>query len=164
MISLLRFKSGASFAFDAVTLAYSAFRRCDHEHTLSIWGRWSLGRMVTGPACSVRCWWSSELDVAAMDLNRQHFLEQYLDIPVWNKELLLRRRAMRQLIGKIPIKYRNVTEEIYFSEDVRCQHCQSMVPMGIEVVSVRKEGQSKKVIKHCWYCRAHGAEFVTRAQ
>jgi hypothetical protein len=52
---------------------------------------------------------------------------------------------MRQLIGKIPIKYLNVTEEIYFSELVRCQHCQTTVPMGIEVVTVRKEGKSKKV-------------------
>ena len=71
---------------------------------------------------------------------------------------------MRQLIGKIPIKYLNVTEEIYFSEGVRCQHCQTTVPMGVEVVTVRKEEQSKKIIKHRWYCRAHGADFVTRAQ
>jgi len=71
---------------------------------------------------------------------------------------------MRQLIGKIPIKYLNVTEEIYFSELVRCQHCQTTVPMGIEVVTVRKQGKSKKVIKHGWYCRAHGADFATRAQ
>ena len=70
---------------------------------------------------------------------------------------------MRQLIGKIPIKYRNVTEEIYFSEYVRCQNCQVTVPVGIEVVTVRKEGQSKKILKHCWYCRAHGADYAIRA-
>ena len=70
---------------------------------------------------------------------------------------------MRQLIGKIPIKYRNVTEEIYFSEHVRCQNCQTTTPIGIEVVTVRIEGKSKKVIKHCWYCRAHGADYATRA-
>jgi len=70
---------------------------------------------------------------------------------------------MRQLIGKIPIKYRNVIEEVYFSEDVRCQHCQNTVPMGIEVVTVRKEGETRRVVKHGWYCRAHGADFVVRA-
>jgi Fe-S-cluster-containing hydrogenase component 2 len=69
---------------------------------------------------------------------------------------------MRQLLGKIPISYRNVTEEIYLSECVRCQSCQVTVPMGIEVVTVRKEGKSKKVIKHgC--SRAHGTDYATRA-
>jgi heterodisulfide reductase subunit C len=70
---------------------------------------------------------------------------------------------MRQLLGKIPIKYRNVTEEVYLCECVRCQSCQAMVPMGIEVVTVRKEGASKKLIKHGWYCRAHGVDYATRA-
>ena len=70
---------------------------------------------------------------------------------------------MRQLIGKIPIKYRNVTEEIYLSEYVRCQYCQTTVPMGIEVLTVAYEGKSKKIIKHGWYCRAHGADYATRA-
>ncbi len=59
---------------------------------------------------------------------------------------------MRQLIGKIAIKHRNVTEEVYFSEHVRCQNCQTTVPVGIEVITVTKEGTSKKVIKHGWYC------------
>jgi hypothetical protein len=70
---------------------------------------------------------------------------------------------MRQLIGKIPIKYRDLTEEVYFCEDVRCQDCQHAVPLGIEVVTVRKEGETRKVVKHGWYCRAHGADFVLRA-
>lgn len=70
---------------------------------------------------------------------------------------------MRQLIGKVPIKYRNATEEIYFSEHVRCQNCQVTVPVGIEVVTVRKDGESKKTIGHRWYCRAHGAEYALRA-
>ena len=70
---------------------------------------------------------------------------------------------MRQLIGSIPIKYREVTQEIYLSENVRCQHCQSTVPMGIEVVTVRQEGEFNKVMQHGWYCRAHGADFVARA-
>jgi Rieske Fe-S protein len=71
---------------------------------------------------------------------------------------------MRQLIGKIPIKYRNVIEEIYLAEYVRCQDCQVVVPMGIEVVTVRKDGKAKKIVKHGWYCRAHGSEYATRAQ
>ncbi len=71
---------------------------------------------------------------------------------------------MRQLLGKIPIKYLNVTEEVYLSECVRCQDCQITVPMGIEVVTVRKEGKSKSVVRHGRYCRAHGADYVTRAQ
>jgi hypothetical protein len=71
---------------------------------------------------------------------------------------------MRQLIGKIPLTYRNVIEEIYLSENVRCQNCQVTAPMGIEVVTFRKEGLSKKVIKHGWFCRAHGADYATRAQ
>ena len=52
---------------------------------------------------------------------------------------------MRQLLGKIP-KSRGITEEVYLAETVRCQDCQATVPMGIEVVRVRKEGKSKKVI------------------
>jgi hypothetical protein len=68
---------------------------------------------------------------------------------------------MRQLLGKIPIKS-GVTTEVYLAETVRCQDCQITVPMGIEVVTVRKEGKSKKVIRHSWYCRAHGADYTTR--
>jgi hypothetical protein len=70
---------------------------------------------------------------------------------------------MRQLLGKISTNYRNVTEEIYLSECVRCQNRQVAVPMGIEVVTVRKEGKSKTVIKHGWYCRAHGTDYAARA-
>src|SRR6516162_531687 len=44
---------------------------------------------------------------------------------------LLRRRAMRQLLGKT--SYRGVTEEVYLSETVRCEDCRITVPMGIEV-------------------------------
>jgi len=70
---------------------------------------------------------------------------------------------MRQLIGKIPIKHRGVTEEIYSAELVRCQKCQATVPMGIEVVTVTKEGGSRQVVKHAWYCRPHGADYAARA-
>lgn len=71
---------------------------------------------------------------------------------------------MRQLIGKLPIKYRNVIEEIYLSEHVRCQNCQITVPIGIEVITVQKEGKSKKIVKHCWYCRAHGADYTAKVE
>ena len=67
---------------------------------------------------------------------------------------------MRQLLGKI--QHRGVTEEVYLAETVRCQDCQVTVPMGIEVVTVRKEGKIRKVIKHFWYCRGHGSNYVTR--
>ena len=70
---------------------------------------------------------------------------------------------MRQLLGKMPIKHRNVTEEVYLSEHVCCQNCQITVPMGIEVVTVRQDGQVKKVIRHERYCRAHGADYATMA-
>jgi hypothetical protein len=70
---------------------------------------------------------------------------------------------MRQLIGKIPIQYRNETDEVYLSEYVRCQYCQTTSPMGVEVITVKKEGKAKTVIKHRWYCRAHGTEFTMKA-
>ena len=71
---------------------------------------------------------------------------------------------MRQLIGKFPGKGRNIVEEVYFTEQIRCVECQKAVPMGIEVIIVQKEGTSKKVIKHAYYCRAHGSEYVARTQ
>jgi hypothetical protein len=70
---------------------------------------------------------------------------------------------MRQLLGKIPIKYRNFTEEIYLSECVHCQNCQATVPTGIEVVTVRNEGNSKRIIRRRSFCRGHGADYATRA-
>ncbi len=71
---------------------------------------------------------------------------------------------MRQLIGKILIKHRGVTEEVYFSEHVQCGQCQRTVPVGIEVVTVQLKGKSKKVLKHACYCRAHGMEYQMKAQ
>ena len=71
---------------------------------------------------------------------------------------------MRQLLGKIPIKHRSVLVEIYLTEHVRCQTCQTTAPVGIEVVTFRKEGQSKERVRHCWYCRAHGAEYAAKTQ
>jgi hypothetical protein len=70
---------------------------------------------------------------------------------------------MRQLLGKSRLPSRNLTEEVYLSEHIYCQNCQITVPMGIEVVTVRVEGDFKKVVKHARYCRAHGAEYAAKA-
>jgi len=69
---------------------------------------------------------------------------------------------MRQLLGKLRLTSRNVTEEVYLSEHICCQTCQITVPMGIEVVTV-SEAESKKVVKRARYCRAHGAEYAAKA-
>ena len=71
---------------------------------------------------------------------------------------------MRELMGKIPTKDPNVTEVIYLSEIIRCLECQRTVPMGIEVVTVRKIGDSKKVLRRQCFCRAHGHDYEMRVQ
>lgn len=71
---------------------------------------------------------------------------------------------MRELMGKIPTKDPNVTEVVYLAEIVRCRECQKTVPMGIEVVTVKKGGESREVIRHEYYCRAHGLAYETRLQ
>lgn len=71
---------------------------------------------------------------------------------------------MRQLIGKIPIKGQVVIEEVYLSEQIRCNECQKTAPIGVEVVRVQKEGKSKRVLKRTFYCRAHAGEYESRAQ
>ena len=49
---------------------------------------------------------------------------------------------MRELIGKIPTKDSNISEKVYLSEMIRCLECQQTVPIGIEVVTVKKSGKS----------------------
>jgi len=71
---------------------------------------------------------------------------------------------MRELIGKIPTKDPKVIEEVYLSEIVRCSECQRTVPMGIEVITVKKGGESKKVLRHEYYCRAHGLDYEIKVQ
>ena len=66
--------------------------------------------------------------------------------------------------GKIPTKDPDVTQVVYLSELVRCLECQRTVPMGIEVITFRKDGESKKVLRHECYCRAHGVDYETRVQ
>ena len=46
---------------------------------------------------------------------------------------------MRELIGKIPTKDPNVTEVVYLAEMIRCLDCEQTVPVGIEVVTVKKK-------------------------
>ena len=71
---------------------------------------------------------------------------------------------MRELIGKIPTKDPNLTEVVYLTEMVRCLECQQTVPMGIEVVTVKKSGKSRKAVRHVCYCRGHGFDYETKAQ
>ena len=71
---------------------------------------------------------------------------------------------MRELIGRIPTKDPGVTEDVYLSELVRCRECERTVPVGIEVVTVRKDRKSRDVLHHVYYCRAHGLDYETRAQ
>jgi hypothetical protein len=62
---------------------------------------------------------------------------------------------MRELMGKIQTKDPHITQNIYLSETVRCQECKKTVPVGIEVIMIKKVGEAKKVVKHEYYCRAH---------
>jgi hypothetical protein len=71
---------------------------------------------------------------------------------------------MRELIGKIPTKHPNVVEEVYLSELVRCRQCHQTAPMGIEVIAVKREGASRKILKHRYFCRAHGHDYEMTVQ
>ena len=71
---------------------------------------------------------------------------------------------MRELIGKIPTKDPNVTEVVYLAEMVRCLDCEQTVPVGIEVVTVKKNGKSKKAVRHVCYCRGHGFDYEAKAR
>jgi len=71
---------------------------------------------------------------------------------------------MRELIGKIRTKDPGVIEEIYFSELIRCQACDKTVPIGIEVILVKRNGGSRQLLKHAYYCRAHGLDYETTVQ
>ena len=71
---------------------------------------------------------------------------------------------MRELVGKIPTKDPHITDVVYLSETVRCLECQRTVPVGIEVVTVERNDEAKKVIRRVCYCRGHGLGFETKAQ
>jgi hypothetical protein len=71
---------------------------------------------------------------------------------------------MRELIGKIATKDPNVTKSVYRSELVPCRECKKTAPLGIEVITTKKDGESKKVLEHLYYCRTHGLDYETRTQ
>jgi hypothetical protein len=52
---------------------------------------------------------------------------------------------MRELIGKIPTKNSSITEVVYLSEMVRCLECQQTMPMGIEIVTVKKSEEPDRL-------------------
>ena len=74
---------------------------------------------------------------------------------------------MRELLGKVPTKDPSISQKIYLCETVRCQECNKTVPVGIEVVTTKKVGESRKVLKHEYYCRphafdSHGVDYESR--
>ena len=76
---------------------------------------------------------------------------------------------MRELIGKLRTEIPNVIQDVYRAETIRCQKCDKTAPVGIEVVTIKKEGGSRKVLKHEYYCRthafdAHCVDYETRVQ
>jgi len=76
---------------------------------------------------------------------------------------------VRELLGKIPTHDPSVTQNVYLSETIRCQKCEKTAPVGIEVVTVKTEGDRKTVLKHEYYCRAdafdsHGVDYETLLQ
>jgi hypothetical protein len=62
---------------------------------------------------------------------------------------------MHELMGRVPTKNPSIIQNVYLCETVRCQKCHKTVPVGIEVVTFRKVGSSRKVLKHEYYCRPH---------
>ena len=70
---------------------------------------------------------------------------------------------MRQLLGRIRAG-RDVIEEVYLSEQVRCRECQKTVPLGIEVVAVQKQSTPKKILRRTAYCRSHAGDYEARAR
>ena len=56
---------------------------------------------------------------------------------------------MRELVGKIPTKDPNITEVVYLSEIVRCLECHQTVPVGIEVVTVKRSGEARRLSGVC---------------
>jgi hypothetical protein len=71
---------------------------------------------------------------------------------------------MRELIGKTSLSEPGVTRSVYRSELIRCGECQKMAPVGIEVITSRRDGDSQKVLEHRYYCRSHGLDYETRSQ
>ena len=68
---------------------------------------------------------------------------------------------MRELIGTRITGDPGVIKSVYRSELVYCCECRKTVPVGIEVITTRKDRDSQKVLKHERYCRLHGLEYET---
>ena len=71
---------------------------------------------------------------------------------------------MRELIGQMATSEPGVTRSVYRSEMIRCGECQKMAPIGIEVITARKDGDSRKVLEHRYYCRSHGLDYELRSE
>ena len=73
---------------------------------------------------------------------------------------------MRELIGQMATSEPGVPRSVYRSEMIRCGECQKMAPIGIEVITARKDGgNSRKVLEHRYYCRSHGLDYkIERAK
>ena len=65
---------------------------------------------------------------------------------------------------KDPHQGPGVVEEVYLPRQIRCRECQKTVPIGVEVVTVQKDGPSKKVVKRAFYCRSHAGDYKSRAR
>ena len=48
---------------------------------------------------------------------------------------------MRELIGKVALSEPGVTRSVYRSELIRCGECQRMGPIGIEVITARRDAE-----------------------
>ena len=66
---------------------------------------------------------------------------------------------MRELIGTRKTSDPAVTISVYRSDLVHCRECRKTVPVGIEVITARKERGPQTVLKHQYFCRVHGIEF-----
>jgi hypothetical protein len=71
---------------------------------------------------------------------------------------------MRELIGQMATSEPGVTRSVYRSEMIRCGECEKMAPIGIEVITARKDGDSRKVLEHRYYCRSHGLDYESRSE
>ena len=70
---------------------------------------------------------------------------------------------MRELLGKIS-KAPGVIQKVFRTELVYCSECQRTVPIGIEVITLKIDGEAKKMLKCNRYCRTHGIDYVTKLQ
>jgi hypothetical protein len=68
---------------------------------------------------------------------------------------------MRELIGTKLTADPGVIKSVYRSELVYCCECRKTVPVGIEVITTKKDRDSQTVLRHENYCRLHGMEYET---